>query len=224
MRHERPVAGKDEVTPQAPCDGEALYRWLMQDAGASGGDPFDAHIAASLLAIALAEAQGRGADLTAALGLDPAQLAGFVAQVFPYAVGWPPLAVPGARPERTADEACLLDLLTRCTTSGTAFQGWLAAIMARRAQRPNHLWQDLGLRNRGELSQLMKRHFKPLALRNSQDMKWKKFLYRMICADASYTLCTAPSCAECDDFSLCFGDETGESMLAQTRRAAETGA
>jgi nitrogen fixation protein NifQ len=95
-------------------------------------------------------------------------------------------------------------------------------MIARRAQRPNHLWQDLGLRDRGELSLLMNRHFKPLALRNNQDMKWKKFLYRMICADASFTLCTAPSCRECDDFDVCFGDESGESLLARIRRAAET--
>ena len=69
----------------------------------------------------------------------------------------------------------------------------------------------------------MTRHFKPLALRNTGDMKWKKFFYRLICADASYTLCTAPSCAECDDFEGCFGEETGESLLARTRRNAEAG-
>ena len=52
----------------------------------------------------------------------------------------------------------------------------------------------------------MARHFKPLAMRNKQDMKWKKFFYRVICADAAYTLCTAPSCGECDDFDHCFGE------------------
>ena len=66
----------------------------------------------------------------------------------------------------------------------------------------------------------MTRHLKPLALCNTGDMKWKKFL---ICADASYTLCTAPSCAECDDFESCFGEETGESLLARARRAAQAG-
>ncbi len=99
----------------------------------------------------------------------------------------------------------------------------LAAMMARRAQRPNHLWQDLGLRSRGDLSELMNRHFRPLARRNTQDMKWKKFLYRVICADASYTLCTAPSCSECNDFDHCFGEEAGDSLLARNRRRAEAG-
>ncbi len=46
---------------------------------------------------------------------------------------------------------------------------------------------------------------------------------RLICADASYSLCTAPSCAECDDFEHCFGEETGDSLLARVRRAAEAG-
>jgi nitrogen fixation protein NifQ len=100
-------------------------------------------------------------------------------------------------------------------------QARLAAMLARRAQSPDHLWQDLGLRNRGELSRLMARHFRPLAARNSQDMKWKKFLYRMICRDAGYSLCTAPSCGECADFAACFGDESGESRLAQTRLSDE---
>ena len=52
-------------------------------------------------------------------------------------------------------------------------------------------------------------------------MKWKKFLYRMICRDTGYSLCTAPSCSECDDFEICFGEESGESFLARARRRVE---
>jgi nitrogen fixation protein NifQ len=37
-------------------------------------------------------------------------------------------------------------------------------------------------------------------------------------------LCSAPSCAECDDFDVCFGDESGESLLARTRREADRAA
>ena len=60
-------------------------------------------------------------------------------------------------------------------------------------------------------------------MRNKQDMKWKKFFYRVICAEAAYALCTAPSCGECDDFDHCFGEETGESLLARSRRGHEAG-
>jgi nitrogen fixation protein NifQ len=61
------------------------------------------------------------------------------------------------------------------------------------------------------------RHFAPLAIRNNQDMKWKKFFYRMICRDEGFRLCAAPCCSECGDFENCFGDESGESLLARTR-------
>lgn len=205
-----------------PDGSDDLYSRLME-ARAPAVDPFDAHVAASLLTIAFAESRAEGTPLAETLGLPDAELASLVMHCFPAASSWRALPDAGARVERGADEACLLDLLMRCTTGRTLFQEWLAAIMARRAQRPNHLWQDLGLAHRGELSALMRRHFKPLAARNSQDMKWKKFLYRMICADAAYALCTAPSCKECDDFDHCFGDESGESLLARNRRAIEIG-
>ena len=52
-------------------------------------------------------------------------------------------------------------------------------------------------------------------------MKWKKFFYRTICRDEGYTLCAAPSCAECEDFDNCFGEEGGESLLARARKQAE---
>lgn len=40
--------------------------------------------------------------------------------------------------------------------------------------RNGHLWQDLGLFNRGELSRLLATHFPTLAAGNTQNMKWKK--------------------------------------------------
>ena len=200
---------------------EELYAVLM-DSRSPEFDSFDAHIVASILAISFGEAAAEGRSHSSAIGLPDEQLNDLVAQVFPNAAPWRFLA-RGADVERGADEACLLDLLTSCATSRTVFEARLAAMIARRAQRPNHLWQDLGLRNRRDLSELMTRHFRPLAMRNKQDMKWKKFFYRTICADAAYTLCTAPSCGECDDFDHCFGEETGESLLARARRGHETG-
>jgi nitrogen fixation protein NifQ len=68
----------------------------------------------------------------------------------------------------------------------------------------------------------MQRHFAPLARRNTQDMKWKKFFFRMLCRDEGYSLCSAPSCSECSDFCACFGDESGESLLARERLQSET--
>ncbi len=209
------------IEPLEAVTPEDVYRNLME-ARAIGCDAFDAHVVASILAISSGEAGAGAQPQTDAAGLSGAEFGALIAEFFPKASAWRLYGLTETV-ERSADEACLLDLIGRCTTGRTAFEAQLSGMIARRAQRPNHLWQDLGLRDRGELSELMARHFKPLAMRNTGDMKWKKFLYRLICADASYTLCTAPSCAECDDFEQCFGEETGESLLARARRAAEAG-
>lgn len=186
------------------------YRWLM-----GTREDFASHVLASILAVSMAEAKARGRPLCETAGFGDA--AALTAH-FPHAVQALNPAAPLDRPE---DEACLLELLTRGASTGSPFELLLAGMVARRSQCPNHLWQDLGLANRGELSRLMTTWFAPLARRNTQDMKWKKFFFRMICRDASYTLCTAPSCGECDDFDTCFGEETGESFLAAVRRSVE---
>ncbi|MGD0675173.1 MAG: nitrogen fixation protein NifQ [Polyangiaceae bacterium] len=198
-----------------------LYGWLMTGSHHSACDRFDAHIVASTISLALAESTREGRSLSSAVGLEWPILTTFVTETFPHAQERLASLETTEPVVLAPDEACLRDLLLKCTTLGTPFQERLAAVVARRAQRPNHLWQDLGLRNRRELSWLMGRHFEWLASRNGQDMKWKKFLYRTICRDESFPICTAPSCAECCDFEGCFGDESGESLLAISRRAAE---
>ncbi|MBZ8135267.1 nitrogen fixation protein NifQ [Afifella sp. IM 167] len=192
-----------------------IYDRLMAGRG-DAADPFNCHIVASILALAGAETGG----LCAGCGLSGEALSQLVASLFPGADlrG----SEFGEDPRLSEEEASLLDLLARFSTSASPLEETLAAMIARRAQRANHLWQDLGLENRGELSRLMELHFAPLAARNRQDMKWKKFFYRMICADTGYSLCTAPSCSECADFDACFGDEAGPSLFAHTRRGAET--
>lgn len=207
-------------------EASVIYAWLMDGREGTLHDPFDAHVLASMLALAIAETKAGGVSLSEGTGLSLATLTGLMSAAFPHAL--PLLVQHGDCAELSIpevsipdDERCLRELLTRSTTHRTPFQLHLAALVARRAMRPNHLWQDCGLRNRGELCDLMSRHFAPIATRNVNNMKWKKFLYRMICRDEGFRLCTAPSCAECDDFSGCFGDESGESFLARNRRQAE---
>ncbi len=121
---------------------------------------------------------------------------------------------PGA-PE--ADEQALRDILWYHVAGTGTFERALVKMIARRAQRPNHLWQDLGLSSRGQLGLLMRRWFPLLASRNVSDMKWKKFFYRIMCSSTGFTLCTAPVCSECDDFDDCFGPEDGERLLGAVR-------
>ena len=84
----------------------------------------------------------------------------------------------------------------------------MADIVAVACLGDNHLWQDLQLASRAELSALMKHWFPSLVARNTGDMKWKKFLYKQLCEREELFICKAPSCAVCSDHPVCFGPET----------------
>lgn len=84
---------------------------------------------------------------------------------------------------------------------------WLACAIATAAQRDNHLWQDMGLPSRRELSMLLQTRFGTLAARNTGDMKWKKFFYRQLCQREGILICKSPRCADCCDFAKCFAPE-----------------
>jgi nitrogen fixation protein NifQ len=199
---------------------EAIYALLSQCNTASGCDLFDGHVLACIFSAGAIET-GPGRSLTDALGISGKVLRRSCEQYFPGAlVHLESFGLEG-EPAVEEDERCLRELLGRFRTAAGPLSSLLAVLIARRSTRPNHLWQDLGLPNRGELSTLMSRHFAPLAMRNNQDMKWKKFLHRMICRDEGFRLCAAPCCSECGDFEDCFGDESGESLLARTRFQVE---
>jgi nitrogen fixation protein NifQ len=197
----------------------AIYNWLIDAPLSCAAD--DAHVVASVIAMSVREAES-GSTLAAGVGLAGAELRDLIGTLFPHATSLLERYGLDAGVFLSDDERSLRELLSRHTTSGSWIELRLASMISRRAMRPNHLWQDVGLRCRRELSELMMRHFAPLAMRNHRDMKWKKFFYRMICRDEGFRLCTAPSCSECDDFAVCFGDESGESLLARIRRDAET--
>ncbi len=84
---------------------------------------------------------------------------------------------------------------------------WLACAVATACLGNNHLWQDMGLPDRGVLSELLRRYFTTLHDRNTGNMKWKKFFYKQLCEQAEVNLCKAPSCKVCTDYIACFGPE-----------------
>lgn len=196
-----------------------IYRWLMSEQDPNGCDAFDVHVLASVLSLAILDKR-EGAPLSASLGLTPALMKDTFGVAFPHACAI--LDTAESEPELTVSEqeAMLRRLLFGSSSGRSRFEARLSAVIARRAQLPHHLWQDLGLRSRRDLSWLMERHFEPLSHKNANDMKWKKFLYRTICCDTNFSLCTAPSCGECSDFDDCFGDESGESLLALSHTTA----
>ncbi|MCW2312679.1 nitrogen fixation protein NifQ [Rhodoferax antarcticus] len=101
----------------------------------------------------------------------------------------------------------LRNLLLQYRAAESAAEVWLAQIVAFACCGRDHLWQDLGLANRSELSVLMTVAFPALAALNVGDMKWKKFLYRHYCSTESIYVCPAPSCGECADHAKCFAPE-----------------
>jgi len=195
---------------------EAMYNYLRQANTNASCEPFDGHVLACIFAAVVGECNA-GGSFTDALGIFGASLRRNIDCYFPGTLERLEEFDLDAEPVITEDERCVRELLWRFRTAPLPLNSLLSVLVARRTTRANHLWQDLGLANRDELSRLMDRHFSALALRNNQDMKWKKFFYRMICREDGFTMCTAPSCSECSDFSLCFGDESGESLFARSR-------
>jgi len=180
---------------------------------------FDAHVFACLLGVAAME---QGA-LSERVGLGSDDLAALVDRWFPHARA--ALFAGGAtEAAEEGDEVVMVRglLLGHRSTSGDDSR-WLAAMIARRAMEPHHLWEDLGLRDRSELSRLLARHFAPLAVRNTKNMRWKRFFYRTLCEADGLVMCTTPVCTSCGDFNLCFGDESGVSRLAERRRELAQG-
>ena len=149
---------------------------------------------------------------TEALGLTVMALERLLHTYFPES---PPSVPLGCGPgEDALEEPDLRAFLMEFRAGRSEAEEWLAAVVARRCQRPNHLWQDLGLAERGELNTLFQRHFPELVALNRSNMKWKKFFYRQLCQREGIPVCKAPNCAVCADTALCFGPETGEPLSA----------
>ncbi|MFO1433535.1 MAG: nitrogen fixation protein NifQ [Candidatus Competibacteraceae bacterium] len=150
--------------------------------------------------------------------LDLAQAAAWL-PLEPY-----PLYTPGVGDEFPD----LLNLLLEHVSFSGEEARWLAHTVATGCMGRNHLWQDLGLLDRGMLSALLSVHFATLFRRNVGDMKWKKFFYKQLCDKAAINLCRAPSCGVCTDYQRCFGQEPGRPLLAAANqfwqeREAEAG-
>jgi nitrogen fixation protein NifQ len=205
----------------SPLDGPSGPRSLYVQLVAHGvGDAFDRHAFACALAVGADETDR---PLSRALGLSAVSIGQLCDAFFPAARPLLPPLPPGADTgEDALEEPDLRRLLLDHRTRGTIEEDWLAAIIARRSLRPNHLWQDLGLFNRSDLGRLLHRHFEPLAKRNMRDMKWKKFFYRELCIRDGVLVCKAPVCDVCSDFVHCFGAEGEPLARLQARAAAES--
>lgn len=212
-QHQASVGARVARTP------EAIYRAIRAEpTEMSASEPFAAHVVACVLTVGLIEAHDAGEPLAAALGIERAALSSLTAHWAPAARRFFFLEDEPSKITLDEEEQQLHSLLDRFKADRSALGGWMVSIIARRAMSPRHLWQDLGLMERSELTRLMGEWFPALAEANIDNMKWKKFFYRKLCELEGFSLCAAPTCRECGDFDNCFGDEDGASVLARLSR------
>jgi nitrogen fixation protein NifQ len=186
-------------TQAHPSPKGSLYALLMTRAAGLPNDDLFARMLVS-------QAAGQSA-LPPGLGLAAAEFRSLMARHFP-GFGLPArLAEAKDLGERSIEWDDLLGLLMQYRAGDDPSQDWLALIVATACMGGDHLWQDLGLWQRADLTQLMSRNFPGLTALNTRDMKWKKFLYKQLCDRAGVYVCRSPSCEVCVDYAKCFGPE-----------------
>jgi nitrogen fixation protein NifQ len=144
--------------------------------------------------------------------LDAPDLMRLLARFFPGTAPVPPCpcVAPAAAtctsiaPEEFDDLVALFRSHRRDNAEETA---WLAHTIASACAGDNHLWEDMGMPNREALSQLIKKYFPTLYFKNTGNLRWKKFFYKLLCERAQARVCKAPSCGVCCDYALCYGAE-----------------
>jgi nitrogen fixation protein NifQ len=176
---------------------ESVYAGLM---ASRRGEPVEVHLAQIIASWSL----GQGA-MPDWLGLDEMAFRLMMARHFPGADI--EQVVRHGRPlafDRHDEREELHSLLLEHRTGTSSSEAWMAGIVTVGCLGSDHLWQDLGLWSRADLSQLMLDNFAPLALRNDKNMKWKRFLYKQLCESEGIYVCRSPSCEVCVDYSKCF--------------------
>jgi nitrogen fixation protein NifQ len=194
-----PVALMDAPTGSSLETLQPVYDSLMAHAAALPNDELLARMISS-------QAAGLGA-LPPGLGLFGPDYVVLLERHFPDAVLPAPTDRPAFDPDVMPERDDLLALLLDHVAGRDDSERRVAEIVAVACMGGDHLWQDLGLWNRADLSRLMNGNFPALAAKNDRDMKWKKFLYRQICEREGIHVCPAPACQVCVDYAKCFGNE-----------------
>jgi nitrogen fixation protein NifQ len=183
------------VAPEA-----RVYRELMSRAIGDGND----HVFSCMIA----RWQTGEGSMPDWLGLSPAAFRCLMGHHFPGAGADSIASLGRALPEERVDEVDELARLMLIDKAGESpSEVWMAHVVAAGCMASDHLWHDLGLWCREDLTGLMRRNFPSLAALNARDMKWKRFLYKQLCAAEGIYTCRSPSCEICADYHVCFGPE-----------------
>lgn len=177
---------------------QALFEHLLRHAA---GLPNDEILAQLMSGWALGEGVMPG-DL--GLGAEP--FAALLARHFPR-LNWRPATTWDRDAQDMPERDDLIRFVSKHADPKVDGAVEMATVLASGCAGADHLWQDLGLPSRRELSQLIALNFPTLAQANNRDMKWKKFLYRELCQQEGIYVCQSPSCEVCADYAVCFGPE-----------------
>ncbi len=182
----------------------ATYNRLIDSK--SSYDEFDKDMLASIIASAVATSNK---PLTESLGLSREMLDEILTTVFANAYTIDELTSASDTIGKDAiEEEEFRAFFIENGTNKTRIEVWLAYILVRRILEPHHLWQALGVRSRQVLSDTLYKHFEPLASKNTQGMRWKKFFYREMCQKVvGNIVCKSPICDVCPDYKECFAPE-----------------
>lgn len=142
------------------------------------------------------------------LGLSPPQLAGVCTRHFAVGLSGSPTPVAVLDGHHAAFVGAMRDLLLGFVAPGVDRDDarCLATIITHACLRPDHLWRDLGLSGRDDVTWMLERYFPELVARNVENLRWKKFLARELALSTGATPQPAPGCPGCEDFGFCFPD------------------
>lgn len=181
-------------------NAEIIYNQLLHSS--------EGHVNDHLLATILASWVTGGGCLPQYLGLSENNFNRMMAKHFPDYL-YPLIAKSKAEMEaaRFDEREELMQLFTQHRAGESETEEWIAEIVTNACQGQDHLWQDLGVWSRKDLSKLLSSNFPSLVAKNDKDMKWKKFIYKQLCITEGIYTCRAPSCEVCAEYKSCFGPE-----------------
>ncbi|PND32685.1 nitrogen fixation protein NifQ [Achromobacter pulmonis] len=143
-------------------------------------------------------------------GLTPQELDGLLARLFPGAAPAElraqraALAAPVLDAKQAAFKQMLRGLLQAWSVPAADITAWVTGALAHACLRPDHLWRDLGLSGREDVTALLARHYPGLVARNVGNLRWKQFLAYAAYERAGLAPAQAPGCPACEDYGVCY--------------------